>query len=145
MCCSIFSTVIGLFQQVYNAEMASTGPWREMLSISMLCYEAVNLSSETRNHLIKNPGLNLLPFGSGFMSTGAALSIRSPPPRLLVSRTGGAGGLSSSLDISSGGYRFSPWSSSSLSPDWSWLLFPPNTGRQKRPPERFAALLSHET
>lgn len=37
------------------------------------------------------------PFGSGRKSTGGA----SPalPPRLLVNRTGGAGGLSSSLDI----------------------------------------------
>lgn len=79
------------------------------------------------------------------MSTGAALSIRSPPPRLLVSRTGGAGGLSSSLDISSGGYRSSPWSSSSLSPDYCWLPSRWTQGTRKRPPERFAALLSHET
>lgn len=44
----------------------------------------------------------LLPLGNGLMSTGGALSPRSPmlpPPRLLVKRTGGAGGLSSSLDI----------------------------------------------
>lgn len=40
-----------------------------------------------------------LPFGRGRMSTGGVESPRSLPPRLLVSRTGGAGGLSSSLDI----------------------------------------------
>lgn len=39
------------------------------------------------------------PFGNGLISTGGALSPRSLPPRLLVNRTGGAGGLSSSLDI----------------------------------------------
>lgn len=38
------------------------------------------------------------PFGKGLIST---VEIESPlsPPRLLVNRTGGAGGLSSSLDI----------------------------------------------
>lgn len=43
---------------------------------------------------------DLLPFGRGLMSTEATESPRSVA-RLLVSRTGGAGGLSSSLDISS--------------------------------------------
>lgn len=40
--------------------------------------------------------INRLPFGSGFISTGGVLSIRS---RFDVRRTGGAGGLSSSLDM----------------------------------------------
>lgn len=42
------------------------------------------------------------PFGRGLMSTGGIESPRSLPPRLLVRRTGGAGGLSSSLDIADG-------------------------------------------
>lgn len=41
----------------------------------------------------------MLPFGRGLMSTEATESTLSVA-RLLVRRTGGAGGLSSSLDIS---------------------------------------------
>lgn len=48
-----------------------------------------------KNEFHKNPRLS--PLGSGLRSGGP--SNRSLPPRLLVSRTGGAGGLSSSLDI----------------------------------------------
>lgn len=47
----------------------------------------------------------MLPLGSGLISTEATESPRSVP-RLLVRRTGGAGGLSSSLDILAPDYPF---------------------------------------
>lgn len=49
-----------------------------------------------KNGLVQN--IITLPFGSGLISTEATESPRSVA-RLLVNRTGGAGGLSSSLDI----------------------------------------------
>lgn len=59
---------------------------------------------EVQSKIPCNSGLACLysPFGRGLMSTGGVESPRSLPPRLLVRRTGGAGGLSSSLDIAVG-------------------------------------------
>lgn len=56
----------------------------------------------------------VLPLGSGLISTEATESPRSVP-RLLVRRTGGAGGLSSSLDILAPYYPFYKYTSKNFS------------------------------